>query len=140
MSFFKKEKKEWNPETTLAEEKTTQKVEEPKKEQLNLKKPLSEIEQKTQDKKIIEILKTIKDPELDIDIWSLELIYDIDAKDKDLDIKMTFTSPMCPFGPELVASVKKELIDIGYNEPNIEIVFSPPWEPYEETREVLGLT
>ena len=112
---------------------------EPKEiEQPNYKKPLTEIESKT-DKKIIEIIKKIKDPELDIDIWSLELIYDININENNIDIKMTFTSPMCPFGPEIVRQVKEGLESLGHNEPKIELVFSPPWSPSEEVKELLGM-
>ena len=45
---------------------------------------------------IIEVLQTVNDPELNIDIWTLELIYDVKVEEDKVDIKMTFTSPMCP--------------------------------------------
>ncbi|MEK6826084.1 MAG: metal-sulfur cluster assembly factor [Nanoarchaeota archaeon] len=121
------------------EQPVEEKVEQKQEEQPNYKKPKAEIESKVQDKKIIEALKQVEDPELGIDIWSLELIYDIDINENNLDIKMTFTSPMCPYGPQLVDSVKEKLKEINY-EPNIEIVFSPFWKPSEEVKEILGLS
>jgi len=51
----------------------------------------------TTQKQIVEILKTVDDPELDIDVWSLGLIYEITIKKDKVDILMTFTTPMCPY-------------------------------------------
>ncbi|HLC63168.1 MAG TPA: metal-sulfur cluster assembly factor [Candidatus Nanoarchaeia archaeon] len=87
----------------------------------------------------IEILKKINDPELDLDIYTLGLIYELDVKDKAVKIKMTFTSPMCPFGPQLVSTVKSEFVKKGFNEPAVEITFNPPWQPSEDLRAMLGV-
>jgi len=88
----------------------------------------------------IESLKKVNDPELGIDVWTLGLIYDIILKEKNkIHIKMTFTSPMCPYGPILVEDVKKRLIDGGFNEPEVEIVFTPVWEPSKEVKMMLGV-
>ena len=88
----------------------------------------------------IDVLKKIKDPELDLDIYTLGLIYEINVKeDKAVDIKMTFTSPMCPYGPQLLESVKTDLEGAGFKRPTVEIVFSPPWEPSEEVKMMLGI-
>ena len=54
------------------------------------------------DIKIIDALKKVKDPEIDMDIWNLGLIYDMNVEDQNVNIVMTFTSPMCPFGPKIV--------------------------------------
>jgi len=95
---------------------------------------------KTPDKETaIEALKKIIDPELHIDIWTLGLIYDMPITKKDIHIKMTFTSPMCPFGPTLVENVKKGLEDAGFNKVAVEVVFSPPWQPTQEVMMMLGL-
>jgi len=142
-NLFKRKKKEEIKEEVKPEVKPEVKEpvkkEEPKVELPNYKKPISEIESKVEDKKIIDAIKTIQDPELGIDIWSLELIYDIEVNEKKLDITMTFTSPMCPFGPQIVKSVKDELTKIGYQEPHVEVVFSPPWEPSEQVKEIMGV-
>ena len=47
---------------------------------------------------IIEVLKKVNDPEIHIDVWTLKLIYNIDIKEEIVEIRMTFTSPMCPYG------------------------------------------
>ena len=89
--------------------------------------------------KVINILRKIKDPELDIDIYTLGLIYKLEVKNKEVKIDMTFTSPMCPYGMQLVNEVKIHLKKQGFNEPKIQIVFDPLWEPSEELKEVLGI-
>ncbi len=103
------------------------------------KKNLDEIEMET-DKKIINVIKNVQDPELGVDIWSLGLIYNIKQNGK-LDIVMTFTSPMCPYGPQIVSELKSGLKEEGYKEENlnINIVFNPLWEPSEELKEALGM-
>lgn len=89
---------------------------------------------------IIETAKTCKDPELGIDIWTLGLIYEVTLQDDgaNASIKMTFTSPMCPYGPQIVEEFKKKLNERGII-PIVEIVFSPPWQPSEEVKEILGI-
>lgn len=89
---------------------------------------------------VIEILKKVNDPELDIDVWTLGLIYNIDINENNVNILMTFTTPMCPYGPWLVEDIKKKLLEIKeINSVNIEITFNPPWQPNEELRAMLGV-
>lgn len=90
---------------------------------------------------VIEIIKTIIDPDIYIDIWTLGLIYDIDIQGSILHIRMTFTSMACPAGPMLVHQVKEKteqgLPDI--DQTNVEVVFVPPWEPSEELKMMMGI-
>ncbi len=89
---------------------------------------------------LIEVLKTVIDPELYLDIWTLGLIYDIKIEDTKCAIRMTFTSPACPAGPYLVQEVKEKTTSLeGVSETDVEVVFSPPWEPSEELKQLLGL-
>jgi metal-sulfur cluster biosynthetic enzyme len=90
---------------------------------------------------IIEVLKTIEDPELFIDIWFLGLIYSIDiGEDAAVNIEMTFTSPMCPAGPSLIEQVKSKVAAIeGVSSCNVKVTFTPPWEPSEEVKGMLGM-
>lgn len=89
---------------------------------------------------LIEVFKGYDDPELNIDVWTLGLIYKIEIiDDNHIKVLLTFTSPMCPFGPEMVAELKKRIQAKGVENVEIEITFDPPWEPSEELREMLGV-
>ena len=86
---------------------------------------------------LIEVFKGYDDPELNIDVWTLGLIYKIEIVDNShVKILLTFTSPMCPFGPEMVAELKRRIQAKGVENVEIEITFDPPWEPSEELREI----
>jgi metal-sulfur cluster biosynthetic enzyme len=102
------------------------------------KKLPEELELKEENKKVIEVLKNIKDPELDLDLWSLGLIYDLNINEGIAKITMTFTSPMCPYGPRILWEVEDKIKDISLN-PKINLVFNPPWEPSEELRDMIGI-
>jgi metal-sulfur cluster biosynthetic enzyme len=90
---------------------------------------------------IIEALKKVEDPELFLDIWFLGLIYNIEIKeDQEIDIEMTFTSPMCPAGPQIVDDIKAKVGSIdGVKAVNVRVTFSPPWEPSDEVKGLLGM-
>jgi metal-sulfur cluster biosynthetic enzyme len=92
---------------------------------------------------VIEVLKNVMDPEIEYDIWSLGLVYNIDIQESKVKILMTFTSPMCPYGPALMDDVKRQLSAIDdVKEVEIEITFSPVWGPdkmSEEARIGLGV-
>ena len=89
---------------------------------------------------IIDVLRTIIDPELGVDLWTLGLIYNIDIEEGILDIRMTFTSIGCPFGPRLVSEVREKTEAIkGVKKSNIQVVFDPPWQPPDEIRGMMGL-
>ncbi len=88
--------------------------------------------------KIISALKKIKDPELGIDIYTLGLIYGIKQKGNSIAIKMTFTTPLCPYGQTLVDEITDKLKKMKLT-PKIELVFEPPWTPSKEVREMLGM-
>lgn len=101
--------------------------------------PPEVMESKSELKPIIDNIKQVFDPEIGVDIWTLELIYDIQIKDGVADVIMTFTSPLCPFGPELVASVEKAVKDAGFEKVNVEVSIDPPWAPSDRVKELLGM-
>jgi metal-sulfur cluster biosynthetic enzyme len=89
---------------------------------------------------VIEVLKTVEDPELFLDIWFLGLIYNIAIEDGVVVIDMTFTSPMCPAGPQLKNEVQTKVAAIeGVKEVSVVITFQPPWEPSDEVKGLLGM-
>ena len=94
----------------------------------------------TNKEKIIEILKTINDPELFIDVYKLGLIYNVNIENEKVDITMTLTTPMCPFGPQLIEQIKTQVGSLeGVKEVNIDLVFEPAWQPSEEIKMELGI-
>lgn len=80
--------------------------------------------------KVIDMIKTCYDPEIPVDIWELGLIYEINIDDdKNLNIKMTLTSPSCPVAETLPPEVEQKLREIeGVKSAKIELTFEPPWE------------
>ena len=89
---------------------------------------------------VVEMIKTIVDPELFIDIWTLGLIYDIQIEESKLRIKMTFTSVACPAGPQLVGEIKEKAKSLpGITDSEVEIVFQPPWQPSDDLKMMLGI-
>jgi len=95
----------------------------------------------TTKEEVIEILKTVVDPEIFIDIWTLGLIYDIEIQDKNLNLRMTFTSPACPAGPELMEEVRQKTVEMlpEIESTHIQIVFDPPWTPSEDLKAMMGI-
>ena len=85
---------------------------------------------------ITEVLKKINDPEIQLDIWTLGLIYNVDVEGNKVKILMTFTSPMCPYGPALMDDVRRNVSAIeGVGEVVIELTFNPVWGPDKMTEE-----
>lgn len=95
----------------------------------------------SQKNEVVNVLKTINDPELGVDVWTLGLIYNLDFKDEKLLIKMTFTSPMCPYGPYLLQEIKAALTKqlSWIKGVDVEIVFEPLWQPSDELKAMLGI-
>lgn len=87
---------------------------------------------------VITELRKVIDPELRLDVYSLGLIYNIDIAGEAVNIRMTFTTPGCPYGPALLESVESCLKQIGAKQVNIEVVFEPPWSPPEELKWAIG--
>ena len=89
---------------------------------------------------IVDALKTVEDPELFLDIWFLGLIYNIAIDEGDVVIDMTFTSPMCPAGPQLKHEVETKVGAIpGVKKVTVVITFQPPWQPSDEVKGLLGM-
>lgn len=88
---------------------------------------------------LIEIFKSYEDPELHIDVWTLGLIYNIDINGDTVKIDLTFTSPMCPFGPQMVDELTRRIKEKGVKNVEINVVFEPAWKPSDELREMLGI-
>ena len=81
------------------------------------------------EEKVIAMLRTVYDPEIPVDIYSLGLIYKIDVTDKgDLNLDMTLTAPNCPAADFIVEDTRIKLDSIdGIESVTIKIVFEPEW-------------
>lgn len=94
---------------------------------------------------VVEVLKTVKDPEIYHNVWDLGLVYDILVEDEGrVRIKMTMTTPFCPYGQVLLEEVK-DSVKRGIGEVKsveVEVVWEPPWSLERvapEIRAQLGL-
>lgn len=91
---------------------------------------MSNEEQLELENKIGEILRTIYDPEIPVNIYDLGLIYNIEIdSDHKVHILMTLTAPNCPMADDLVEEVKNKVASIeGVIECDVKLTFSPPWD------------
>ena len=95
------------------------------------------------EERIVEVLKTVYDPEIPVDIYSLGFIYKIDLQDDgNLDVDMTLTAPGCPAADFIMEDVRQKLDTLeGVKASNINLVFEPEWDKSmmsEEARVELG--
>ena len=93
--------------------------------------------------RIVDVLKTVYDPEIPVDIYSLGLIYKIDVQDDAaVDIDMTFTAPSCPAADFILEDVRTKVESVeGVKSANVNLVFEPAWDQSmmsEEARVELG--
>lgn len=93
--------------------------------------------------RIVDVLKTVYDPEIPVDIWNLGMIYKIEVNDDaTVDLDMTFTAPNCPAADFIVEDVRTKLESVeGVKAANINLVFEPVWDQSmmsEEAKVELG--
>ena len=91
----------------------------------------------------MDVLKTVYDPEIPVDIWNLGMIYKIDVQeDGTVDVDMTFTAPSCPAADFILEDVRTKIESVdGVTGANINLVFDPVWDQSmmsEEARVELG--
>jgi metal-sulfur cluster biosynthetic enzyme len=91
---------------------------------------------------LVSALRTVKDPELNLNVVDLGLVYAIQTHDDQVDVEMTLTSPACPAGPEILRNAVAALEKVeGVSKANVRLVMSPPWSPDRMTdaaRDELG--
>lgn len=80
--------------------------------------------------KIIEVLRTVFDPEIPVNIYDLGLIYKIEAEeDRRLKIEMTLTAPTCPIAGDIIRDVEEKLKELEeFDTVAVDLVFDPPWD------------
>ena len=91
--------------------------------------PLDNLRAQATEAEIIEVLKTIRDPELPVSIWDMGLVYGIDVSpDDSVKITMTLTTPACPVAETLPPEIEAKVRAIhGVKECRVELVWEPPW-------------
>ena len=101
-------------------------------------------QEKTQiEERIVDVFKTVYDPEIPVNIWDLGMIYKIDVKDDgNVEVDMTFTAPNCPAADFILEDVRTKVESVeGVASADINLVFEPAWDQSmmsEEARVELG--
>ena len=104
-------------------------------------------EEKTMiEERIVDVLKTVYDPEIPVNIYDLGMIYKIDVQDNDsepfVELDMTFTAPNCPAADFILEDVRTKVESVeGVKGCNVNLVFEPAWDQStmsEEARVELG--
>lgn len=82
------------------------------------------------EEKIVDMLKTVFDPEIPVNVYDLGLIYKIDvAEEGEVSIDMTLTAPNCPAADFIMEDVRQKVESIeGVNSATINLVFEPEWD------------
>src|SRR5690554_1130818 len=84
----------------------------------------------TLENSIIDIIKTVYDQEIPVDVYELGLIYEVKIKDdQSVEVEMTLTSPNCPVAESLPKEVEDAIMSVeGVKSAKVNIVFYPPWD------------
>ena len=93
--------------------------------------------------RIVDVLKTVYDPEIPVNIFDLGMIYKIDVRDDaTVELDMTFTAPNCPAADFILEDVRTKVESVeGIRNANVNLVFEPAWDQSmmsEEARVELG--
>lgn len=92
---------------------------------------------------LVQALKTVVDPELNVNVVDLGLVYSVQTEEDQVAVEMTLTSPACPMGPEILRNAVAALEKVeGVGKVDVKLVMSPPWTPdrmSDEARDELGM-
>jgi len=99
---------------------------------LNIRRTMMENEQITKydiETKTVEMLRTVFDPEIPVNVYDLGLIYKIDVSDDfDVTVDMTLTAPSCPAADFIMEDIQQKLDSIhGVKSATVNLVFEPEW-------------
>ena len=82
------------------------------------------------EKAVRNALKTVKDPELNLDLVVLGLVYDIKVEGGSAKATISLTTPMCPAADQIVEDAKTAIASVeGVEDAHVELTFEPPWTP-----------
>lgn len=82
------------------------------------------------DEQVKMALRKVKDPELNLNVVDLGLIYGVTVEEGNVEVAMTLTSPGCPSGPQIMGDVERAIRALpGVDEVSVNLVWSPFWSP-----------
>jgi len=127
---------------------TINKDEEPKspeEKQVNFTKfeKTAESDEPITEDRVMDALKSVYDPELPVNIVDLGLIYDVNINGRNVNIKMSLTTPGCGMGATIAKQAEMAIKPLGVKNVFIDIVWDPPWNPdmmSDEAKERLGIS
>ena len=107
------------------------------------KKTMDSANRSVLEERIVDVLKTVYDPEIPVNIYDLGMIYKIDVQDdSSVELDMTFTAPNCPAADFILEDVRTKVESVeGIKSANVNLVFEPAWDQSmmsEEARVELG--
>lgn len=101
------------------------------------------LEKEKLEERIVDVLKTVYDPEIPVNIYDLGLVYKIDVEGSEVSIDMTFTAPSCPMADFILDDVKQKVEGVtGVSKATVNLVYEPEWNRdmmTEEAKLELGL-
>lgn len=101
-----------------------------------------ELAKMTTEELIMEVLRECQDPEIPLNIVDLGLVYDVTRTKDGVMVKMSMTTPDCPSHHTIAQDVRAKLEDAGFPNPQVDLVWDPPWTPHrisEEGKKKLGM-
>jgi len=82
------------------------------------------------EKAVRNALKTVKDPELNLDLVVLGLVYDIEIEGSNARVTISLTTPMCPAAGQILEEAREAVAGVdGVEDSEVELTFDPPWTP-----------
>ena len=89
------------------------------------------------EERIVDVIKTVYDPEIPVNIWDLGMIYKIEVKDDgNVELDMTFTAPNCPAADFILEDVRTKVESVdSVISANVNLVFEPAWDQSMMTEE-----
>lgn len=82
------------------------------------------------EKAVRNALKTVKDPELNLDLVVLGLVYDIEVEGSSAKATISLTTPMCPAAEQIVEDARAAVAGVdGVEDAQVDLTFDPPWTP-----------
>lgn len=102
----------------------------------------AETDEPLTEEKVFEALRTVYDPELPVNIVDLGLIYDVAITGRNVNIKMSLTTPGCGMGATIAKQAEMAVKPIGAKNVFVDIIWDPPWNPdmmSAEAKQRLGI-